>query len=52
MKEEDWQLIIHKKCGLDIELCVCPDAKIKAIKNDKWDKPHPPNWDPTGERYE
>ncbi len=25
-------LIIHDKCGLDVELCVCPDSKFY------WDK--------------
>ena len=22
-------LIIHNKCGLPVELCVCPDARVK-----------------------
>ena len=25
-EEENDNLIIHNDCGLDIELCVCPDA--------------------------
>jgi len=24
-------LIIHNKCGLPVELCVCPDAEIKTL---------------------
>ena len=28
MEEEHDNLIIHDECGLDIELCVCPDSKF------------------------
>jgi len=34
-EEEKWTQIIHNDCGLPIELCTCPDAPVKVVKEEK-----------------
>ena len=29
MEEDDFTQIIHNDCGLPVEFCECPDAKVK-----------------------
>lgn len=43
----DWEAT--DKSNLTKSTYTCSTCKCMESK---WDVPHPPNWDPTGERYE